>query len=145
MNHKELCLFFRIPVPLSILHIHSVLVEADEPVYDVLSDIITECCLSSEGYTIEMDGLLERLAATGVEFHPEGIARGLSYLNNFVQHEVMLAVGHANYKQLQAVHVIEPDTVIVTFFSDGKDNLYEQLCNRTRSTRVHPVKRDSNF
>lgn len=140
MNHKELCLFFRIPVPLAILHIYSVFEELDESVYDVLSDFLTKHCKKPQSFDVEVVSVIKHLTESGVNFHPEGISRGLAYLSNFAQREILATVGIFNYKQLQAVHVVNPDTLVVTFFSNGEDSLYEQLCHRSRPTRVHAVK-----
>lgn len=140
MNHKELCLFFRIPVPLAILHIYTVFDEANESFYDIVSEILNNICRKPYSFDTELQSLLKQLTDANIEFNSEGMARGLAYLSNYAQREILGAVGIFNYKQLQAIHIVEPDTLVVTFFSDGKDSLYEQLRHRPRANGLHPVK-----
>lgn len=131
MNHKELCLFFRLPVPLCILHIYSVFEEIDESVYDYLSEALTRMVMKQTVIETEITCLIDKLTRSGADHHPDGIVRGFSFLLNFIQHELLLAVRYEDLRQLQAIHVIDPDTVVVTFFSNGKDSLYASLRRRT--------------
>ena len=136
MDHKELCILYRLPIPLTILHLYSVFQDLGESLYDYLSDVLTSVCKDPMQFDVEVADLLERLKEQGIDFHPEGLARGLSYLQNHVKQQLYDTIQPREVKQLKAIHVLEPDTIVITFFSNGKDSLYDRVCHRARSTRL---------
>ncbi len=130
MGHKELILFLRVPVPFKILYLYNAFQDSDS-FYSRVSEVITAAIKKTSSLEEETVKLIDFLKPDNEDLNLEGISRGLLYLKNFSEVEITNAVGYFNLKQLQAVSVVEPDTVVATFFSSGKDELYSKLHPRT--------------
>lgn len=134
MNHKEISIILHVPVPIGLLHISSVLVDLGENVHDKLSTMVTSV-LKNHRTIEEISGTMAYLIADAPEppneYSFSQMLKGFVFLYDLVNNEIVRTFGSVPVKALQAVHFTEPDTVIVTFFSDGHDAIYQKLYPRT--------------
>ena len=122
MDYKEVFLIFRLPVPLYILHVTSLLEECEEDPVEFLSFIVSEIIAKRYSDEDVYKAFKEKLLPL-IPHEPREAMEGVNYLSNFIKYELQQALPRANMKQFQCVGFSKHDSVTVSFFSKGDEHL----------------------
>ncbi len=120
MDHKEVFLIFRLPVPLYVLHVTSLLEECEEDPIEFLSFIVSEIIAKRYSDEDVYNAFKEKLLPL-IPHEPREVMEGVAYLSNFIKRELQQSLPKANMKQFQCVGFSKQDSVTVTFFSKGDE------------------------
>jgi len=117
-------------VPLTVLNIYQVFGEEDEAgLHQFLSEVATDYLKEKLTIFTAFEDLWQRAYLAGCG--GGNYKTCLEFLMEFVEKELLKLLPTFDSEKLQAVHFIEPSTIVITIFVTEKDPLYAKLYPRT--------------